>query len=55
MNENYDEKPAREAEIRGGDKPTDYIEEAPLPTPPTWPLRADAIEAEEDLHDDDES
>jgi hypothetical protein len=40
-----------EPEIRGGDKPTDYIEEAPLPTPPTWPLRADALEDEDDLHE----
>jgi hypothetical protein len=53
MNENYDEQPSREPEIRGGDKPADYIAEAPLPTPPTWPLRADATEAEEDLHDDE--
>jgi hypothetical protein len=50
MNE-YDEKPDAAPEIRGGDSPVDYIADAPLPTPPTWPLRADADEAEDDLHD----
>lgn len=49
----YDEQPAAAPEIRGGDKPTDYITEAPLPKPPRN-LRADAHEAEDDL-DDDES
>lgn len=42
-----------EPEIRGGDRPADYIAEAPLPKVPVWPLRADAAEAEEDLHDDE--
>jgi hypothetical protein len=46
-----DEFQPGDPEIRGGDKPTDYIAEAPLPTPPTWPLRADATEDEDNLHD----
>jgi hypothetical protein len=50
-----DEVPAGEPEIRGGDKPSDYIADAPLPVPPARPLRADAHEAEDDLDDDDES
>lgn len=53
-NKPVDEQPSREPEIRGGDKPADYIKDAPLPQIPTWPLHADA-EDEEDLHGYDES
>lgn len=54
-NKAVDEKSAAEPEIRGGDKPTDYIVDAPRPkVPPVRPLRADAHEAEDDLDDDDE-
>lgn len=42
-----------EPEIRGGDRPSDYIAEAPLPKVPTWPLRADAVEDEDDLHENE--
>jgi hypothetical protein len=49
-NKAVNEATTDEAEIRGGDRPTDYIK----PIPSARPLRADAHEAEEDL-DDDES
>jgi hypothetical protein len=53
-NEAVDEFKSAEPEIRGGDKPSDYIADAPLPVPPARPLRADAHEAEDDLDDADE-
>ena len=54
-NKAVDEYKPSEPEIRGGDKPSDYIADAPLPQiPSARPLRADAHEAEDDLDDEEE-